>query len=291
MAGSGGGEVEVWRGAVAPWECDAAGRWLARFHLARALEGLVGLAAELGMAEAFAPTAVSTLQVREHHVRFLGEARAGEPAVMTAGVLSLGEDDAQVLQVLERGDGEPLSAIVARLAHVSVREARPFAWSGRIREAAAALAVKAPHFARPSGLAADPPEIDASRERAEALGVPVAGCGAVRPDECDVFGRMRPDAVMGRCEEAAAHLFKTSAGQPLAEARLLYLRAPMAGARLELRSAATGAGDRLAHWLLDPGDGQPWAVALALASGEAREAAKPAGKAARKAPPVEAMGF
>jgi acyl-CoA thioester hydrolase len=288
MAGSGDG-VEVWRGAAASWECDGAGRWEPRFHLARAMEGLAGLAAELGMAEAFAPAAVSTLAVRDHQVRFLKAVGAGQPLAMTAGILAIGEDEATALQTLSDGKtGEVLTAVVARLVHVSVREARPFAWSARIRAAAGALKVKAPKFGGAKGLTGDPVQVEASRERAEALGLPTAARGVVRPDECDVFGRMRPDAVMGRCGEAAAHL--GAGARPLAEARLVYLRAPTAGARLEARSAAEG--ERVAHWLLDPVGGEPWAVVLGVAEAAEREAAKPAnGRAQRKAPLVDAMGF
>jgi acyl-CoA thioester hydrolase len=287
MAGSGDG-IEVWRGAVGPWECDEAGRWDARFQLSRAMEGLAGLAAELGMAEAFSPAAVSTVAVREHHVRFLMPVRAGQPVAMTAGVLSGGEDEARVLQVLRDGrTGEPLTSIIARVVHASVREFRPFAWSARTRDAAAGLMVEPPELPGPKALSGEPADIGASRERAEALGVPVTARGVVRPEECGVFGRMRPDAVMGRCLEAAANL--GAAARPLTEARLIYLRAPLAGARLEARSAATG--DRVAHWLLDPGDGAPWAVVLALTEAAEAAAAKPAARSARKAPLVEAMGF
>ena len=41
--------VEVWRGSVATWECDAMGHLNVGFYVAKSMEGLVGLAAELGM--------------------------------------------------------------------------------------------------------------------------------------------------------------------------------------------------------------------------------------------------
>ena len=268
--------IEVWRGAVAAWDCDESGRMDARFLLGRAMEGLAGLAAELGMADAFAASANSTLAVREHHIRVLSEARAGAPLAMTAGVLSLGEDEAEVLQVLRHGrTGEPCAAFLTRVAHVSVREiarlrlVRPHPGGGRALERPCA------GVRRPNGLSGDPAQPTASQERAEALGLPVTGRGVVQPHECDVFGRLRPDAVMGRCAEAAAQLIDFApratksgrAGPALTEARILYLRAAAAGARLELRSAAAaspGGLQRFTHWLLDPAGGEAWASARVL---------------------------
>ena len=39
--------IEVWRGCVNTWECDEMGHLNVRFYVARAMEGLVGLAAAL----------------------------------------------------------------------------------------------------------------------------------------------------------------------------------------------------------------------------------------------------
>ena len=56
------------------WECDAMGHLNVGFYVARSMEGLCSLAAELGMPHAFAPDARATLIVREQHIRFLREA-------------------------------------------------------------------------------------------------------------------------------------------------------------------------------------------------------------------------
>ena len=102
--------VEIWRGGVTPWQCDEMGHMNVRFYLAIATEGLAGLAAALGMPRAFTPGATSTLLVREHHVRFLKEARPGAGLLMMGGVLSMGETDAVILQQLFHASGEPAAA-------------------------------------------------------------------------------------------------------------------------------------------------------------------------------------
>lgn len=45
------------------------------FYVAKSMEALAGLAAELGMPGAFAANAEATLVVREQHIRFIREAR------------------------------------------------------------------------------------------------------------------------------------------------------------------------------------------------------------------------
>ena len=99
------GGIEVWRGGVNAWQCDQMGHLNVRFYVAHAMEGLVGLAGALGMGSAFAPRGSATLAVRRHHIRFLREARVGDPLEMSAGLLALGEDDARFLMLLAHAEG------------------------------------------------------------------------------------------------------------------------------------------------------------------------------------------
>ena len=57
--------VEVWSGGVNTWECDEMGHMNVRFWVAKAQEGLAGLAAQLGMPRAFAGDGEATVIVRE----------------------------------------------------------------------------------------------------------------------------------------------------------------------------------------------------------------------------------
>lgn len=77
--------MEIWGGGVNTWECDEMGHLNVRFWVAKALEGLGGLAARLGMPRAFSTGAEATLVVREKHMRFLREARAGAALIMKIG--------------------------------------------------------------------------------------------------------------------------------------------------------------------------------------------------------------
>jgi acyl-CoA thioester hydrolase len=294
--------IEVWRGGVNTWECDEMGHMNVRFYVTRAMEGLVGLAAALGMPQAYSAEAPATLILREQHIRFLREAHPGALLHMRAGVLSIDETGAEILQVLyHSGTGEPAASFVSKISHVTASDARPFPWPRQTRDLAAGLALKTPAYAAPRGLDLGPFEHRAGLARAEALGVRRIGLSAVGPQDCDVFGRMRPEQFIGRVADGipqlvgqirgiiAAHAPSKPkrVGGAVLEYRLIYLDWPRAGARMAVHSgiaAVEGTTQRLVHWMLDPHSGRPWATSMAVAATLDLDARKivPASAAARE---------
>jgi acyl-CoA thioester hydrolase len=274
---------EIWRGGVNTWECDEMGHMNVRFYVARAMEGLAGLARRFGMADAFTPHAESTLIVREHHIRFLREAVAGTPLRMTGGVVAMQGDEATLIQVLfHLRTGEPCASFITKVAHAAPKTGRPFAWPGRARAAAEALEADVPPYAAPRSIGGDAVVPTASMARAEALGLGCAARGAVMADGCDIFGRMRAEAFIGRVSDGVPGLLArvrtavTEAapqkvdrvGGAVLEYRLIYLDWPRAGDHLDLRSGLSGVEDktqRMVHWLLDPVTGKAWGSAEAVA--------------------------
>lgn len=273
-----GEAVEVWRGSVAMWECDAMGHLNVGFYVARSMEGLAGFAAELGMPRAFAPDALATLIVREQHIRFLREARPGAPLTMTGAVVEIGEAEARILLLLRHSDGELAASFQTVVTHATARDGRPFPWPARVLERAGALTIEVPPEAAPRSIGLDPVKSQASLARADALGIGRTALGAVRASDCDVFGRMRTEQMMARISDGIPHFFDgnrpgasapgTRAGGAALEYRLIHLDWPRAGDRVELRSGASGGDARfrkLTHWLLDPDSGRAWGVAEAIA--------------------------
>jgi len=276
------GAVEIWRGGVNTWECDEMGHMNVRFYVARFMEGLAGLAMRLGLPHAFSPEATATLMVEEHHLRFLREARAGAPLIMTGGVAELGETDAVFLQVLTHADsGEPCATALTRVAHTT-SVGRSFPWPSRTAAAAEALAVEVPAWAAPRSIETGPIQTAASLNAADRLGLGCASRGAIGPVDCDAFGRMRPEIFIGRVSDGVPGLLSpvrkavaASVGEAVKriggaalEYRLIYLDWPVAGDHLELRSGLSGFDDktqRMTHWLLDPVTGRPWGVSEVVA--------------------------
>lgn len=276
--------VEVWRGGVNTWECDEMGHMNVRFYVARAQQGLVALAAALGLPRAFAPAAVATLMLREQHIRFLREARAGALLHMRGGVLEIGETEIRLVQVLYHSQsGEPAATFVSRLSHVTAADARPFPWPRQARERAEALKVNLPAYAAPRGLSLAPVEIAASGAHADALGLTTIASGAFGPGDCDVFGRMCAEEFIGRISDGIRQLVEevraivAEAAEPpparfggaVLEYRLVHLDWPRAGGRFVMRSALAGANERtqtVVNWMLDPETGRPWGSAIAVAT-------------------------
>ena len=271
-------EIEVWRGGVAAWECDAMGHLNVGFYVARSMEGLAGLAAELGMSGAFAPAASATLIVREQYIRFLREARVNAALSMTGGVLSMDESEARLQFLLRHADGSLAASFQTVVSHATSAEGRAFPWSDRIRDRAEALATTVPPGAEPRSISLEPAVTGASLTRAETLGLARTGRGVVMAADCDPFGRMRTEGFMQRLSGAVPHLF-AKAGRPVSredlgavggaavEYRLVHHAWPRAGDRLDLRSGVGGGDARiqhLYHWMLDPESGRPWATAQAI---------------------------
>ena len=275
--------VEIWRGGVNTWECDEMGHMNVRHYVGRAMEGLVGLAAELGMPHAFSPFANATLLVKEHHIRFLREAHAGAPLYMLGGVIEMGECDAKVLQLLVHpASGELAATFQTTVVHATPREGQVFPWPTIARERAEALRVEVPEKARARSLDLSPFASTASLARAEALGLTRIGLGGLLPSDCDVLGRMRAEQFIGRVSDgigAFIHPFRDTIvahadpkparfGGAVLEYRIAYLAWPHVGDRVDIRSGLLGADARtmrMVHWMLDPATGEPWGTSQAVA--------------------------
>jgi acyl-CoA thioester hydrolase len=253
-----------------------------RFWLAKALEALAGLAARLGMPAAFTEGAGATLVVRDQHMRFLREARAGASLSATGGVLEMGETDARLLIVLRHLSGEPAATFQIVVSHVTADNLRPFPWPQRARNAAQALTVEVPAYAAARSIDLTPvTEPTAGLARAEGLGLKRIGLGTIQAQELDAFGRMRGEMVLGRISDGVGRLFGETRpgpapvpGEPprriggaVLEYRVLHLDWPRAGDHVEIRSGfadCTARTRRAFHWMVDPVSGKAWASAEAV---------------------------
>ena len=272
--------LEVWRGGVNTWECDEMGHLNVRFYVARQMEGLVGLAGAIGMETAFRPHASATLTIRDQHIRFLREARPRAPLHMTVGVLEVGESDARVLQLLVHSlTGEIAASFNTLIEHATCPDERPFPWPARMRERLEGLSVTAPERARPRSLTLDPPSGAASLAEADKRGLIALGAGAIGPLDLDVFGRARAEVFIGRISDgvpamsaawrgSSAEERPANVGGAVLEYRIVHAAHPRAGDRFVIRTGLAGVDSRvqrIAHWVLDPATGRPWATAEAVA--------------------------
>lgn len=268
----------LYQGSANAWECDEGGHLNVRFQFERAMVGLAHFAHALGMRRAFTPAAGATLVVREAHVRFLKEARPGDPLVMHGGVVSMGNSDATLCLDMRHGDGAPASAFTLKVAHADTRGFSAFPWTRRTHAAAQALQCALPAHAAPRSIDVNAAPSDASLARARELGAARIGATMIAPDDCDAFGRMRGEHVFGRVSDSVTNLLSmwrreaagpdaTPAGA-VVEARLVFRRWPRAGDLIEIHSGMIEVGEktmRIVHWLCDPETGAAWASMEAVA--------------------------
>ncbi|MCY1646408.1 thioesterase family protein [Caulobacter sp. SL161] len=275
--------VEIWRGGVNTWDCDEMGHMNVRHYVVRAQEGLIGMAAELGLPHAFSPHANATLLVKEQHIRFLREAHAGAPLYMLGGVIEMSETEARILQLLiHPASGELAATFQTTVVHATPRDGQPFPWPRIARERAEALKIAVPERAQARSIDLSPFTPTANLARADALGLARIGLGGLLPSDCDVFGRMRTEQFIGRVSDGIGtfiHPFRDLVvehaehkpqrmGGAVLEYRIVHLAWPRAGDRIEIRSGLLGTDARtmrVVHWMLDPATGEPWGTSEAVA--------------------------
>jgi acyl-CoA thioester hydrolase len=268
------GGVEVWRGGVNAWQCDQMGHLNVRFHVAHAMEGLAGLAGALGMTQAFAPRGASTLQVREHHIRFLREARLGDPLHMTAGVLELGEDDARLALLLMHAGGAAATIVQTVVRHVETSERRRFPWPGAVRRKADSLKVRIPDGLGPRSLEPGASIAHTTLAKTDSAGLKPYAAGTFGPEDCDVFGRVAPHRLMARMHDGAGigiAMMRTAVGEDIGfavvEYRIVYFEPPGPGDRFLVRSGLVQAEPRRigwTYWAFDAETGAPIATARSV---------------------------
>lgn len=269
----------LYQGSVNTWECDDGGHLNVRFHFERAMIGLAHFARHLQVPRAFAGAAGSTLVPLEAHVRFLKEARPGAPLIMHGGVTELSDSQATLCLDMRHADGAPSSCYSIRVAHVETRQFRAFPWSVRTRAAAEQLFVTPPEHANARSIDLTRTPSNASRDGAIAAGATRIGGTMVSADQCDAFGRMRGEHVVGRISDSVPNLLAqwrsqaptTEGGAPagaVVEARIVWRRWPRPGDLIEVFSGISEVGEktlRLTHWLVDPESGAAWASMEAVA--------------------------
>jgi acyl-CoA thioester hydrolase len=272
--------IEVWRGGVNTWECDEMGHLNVRFYGARSMEGLVGLAAAIGLPDAFKPNSGSTLILREQHIRFMREALSRAPLHMMAGVLEVGETTLRIAQILYHSRTGEISACFHSLVeHCTATDLRPFPWSEETRRRAQALTIDVPAKAAPRSVSLEGASCRPTLAHAETMNLVHMATGAFGPGDVDVFGRVRAETFMGRisdniprlagdARQAAATQTGTRIGGAVLEYRLIHHAWPGAGDRFLARSGIAEVAEkhqRLVHWVFDAGTGQALVTAEAVA--------------------------
>jgi acyl-CoA thioester hydrolase len=231
----------VYRGYVAPWDCDEMGHMNVQFHVAKASDALMGLLAQHGIN---AETRRS-LSVRKHRIRFLKEMHVSDLVAIHGGITGQREHEISAVLNVCNGHGDVCSAFDVVIEGTSASALQTLA---AIDEA--------------PGLK-DGDEGTGTLEAALRFRETIVNM--VQPMQCDLDGRLSPRGVMARFSEAQGHLWAMldaprawAREQNLATAtleyRIRYGVRPEAGQIVRLLTdvvAASAKTIRFRHWLFD----------------------------------------
>lgn len=277
--------IEVYRGSINTWECDEMGHMNVRFYVAKMMEGLAGVGHAVGLPHAFRARALSTLAPREQHIRFMREAKAGEPFTMFACVLEVNESSVLLYQQIDHMSGEPCASFRTWVDHVDVATGAVFPWSTATRAKWEALKGEAPAACAPRSLdLSSKVRAAATMAEADAVKAPAIGRGVFKDAECDASGVVMPEFFIGRLSDSISHLLKpwrttlaqqaeargdrVRMGGAVLEYRLVYRKWPRAGDRFVIRSGRGFQKEKVhsfIHWIVDPDSGEAWCTSEAVA--------------------------
>lgn len=268
--------IVIGKGSVQSGECDVMGHMNVRHYVARVGDGLGWLALALGITPDrgfFTPV--------DQHIRFLREMAAGAAFTIYGGILARrGEQLRVYAEIQHSSTGAASAAFVTdvELRHPVTGEVLPLPEG--LDEKIVSLVTSLPDHAGPRGLPFDliriPPDLAATA----AMGLTEAHLGAIRAEDCDRAGLMRPDVVIARIWDGIPNLrFRGSEelgareegiGSAALEYRLVYLQPMRLGDLLVIHSGLRALGEKTTTWthlLHDGVTGAPVAAAEAIGIG------------------------
>ena len=192
------GFVPTWAGDCSNWECDELGHLNMSFYFDKFEQARMGLFIRLGLVNAFRPSAYSTVRCRDAHIKYLAEARPGQPLRIESAVLGLYETDARIGHIMYHRDGRIAATLTETVEHIYLPETKAFAWPSRLTKKLGPSFPKMPGPARPRNLSIETeiPAIDATS--LEGQSVPSIGGGVFTPRDTMPAGHVALSSIFRR---------------------------------------------------------------------------------------------
>ena len=273
-----GDMIEIARSSVQTWECDQMGHMNVQFYVAKADEGMLALAAALGLSARAQRSDDALLLPREQHIRFHRELRPGAPFVVTGGVVRVQSEGLVLYEEMQNIAAKTIAATFVTRAEwcdIDYRGGMPLPVEAIAK--APKLSVDIPAHAAPRGLDMAPPRSSPVLVDAESMGLITTFRGAVLPEHCDRSGYMTPRHYMGRVSDAIPNLIVQTSGQDRSasgvggaalEYRFVYRDFARDGDVIVLKSGLKSVSSKTyvwCHWLFNAETGECLATAEAVA--------------------------
>ena len=274
-----GDPIRTWAGECSAWECDGLGHMNMRHYMTKVHQARQMFFIHLGLDEAFKRDSVSSVRVRDFHIKYLGEARPDNPLYIETGLLELGEDELRLCHIMYHQDERMAATIVENIEHISLLTQQKFAWSQRFRSEARAYKVALPDPAKPRGFTYKTRARAMTESALIKLGLTAQGEGVFQPAEIGLDGAATPQVLMGRVTESIGHFkdgfpefldpeyFKSNKSAALLEARIFINRRVEAGDAFRFYPSVNSADKytrRFAHNIVDVVSGESIASVLAV---------------------------
>lgn len=270
--------IELARSSVQTWECDQMGHMNVQFYVGKADEGLMALAAKLGLSPRSAHGTAAALVPREHHIRFHRELRPGAPFVINGGILQARSEGVVLYEEMQNVATRAAAATFVTRAEwcdVETRGGLPLPVEAVAK--APKVTVDLPPHGAPRGLDMAPARRAPTLADAERMNLITTFRGAVLSEYCDSTGYMTTRQYMGRVSDAIPNLIAQTSGQDRStgriggaalEYRLVYRTFAREGDLLVLKSGLKSVSAKTyvwCHWLFDAESGECFATAEAVA--------------------------
>ena len=201
------GFIQTWAGECSAWECDDLGHLNMRHYMTKVRQARQMLVIRLGLDEAFKPDAVSSVRMNRFHIKYLGEARPGNPLRIESAVLDLGKTNARFCHIMYHTDGRLACTVVETIDPTSLRTRLPFPWPKRVHENARALQIsEQPAPSKPRGFDYDDVWLAPNETSLKEWGVRNIGAGVFQPYEMGPTGRAGAQGLLGRTTETIGHI-------------------------------------------------------------------------------------
>jgi len=236
-------------------------------------EARKSLIIRLSLPHAYRHATVSSVRVRDFHIKYQGEARPGNPLRIDSAVLDLGESDIRLCHVMTHRDGRIAATIVETVEHIYLPDDKIFPWPERVRASITPYLSDLPAPAKARNVVVGRPHNVHSLSALEAAGVSVIGAGVFGKSELDITERVTMGSFFGRTtstigwykegwpEFSDPDYYASGKSGALLEMRAVIHHYPTRGDAYLYAPVLTGANAytrEIVHNLLDPLTGQSW---------------------------------
>jgi len=267
-----------WAGECSAWECDELGHMNMRHYAHKTEEARQRFMIRLGLKHAYQSGTVSSLRVRDFHIKYQGEARPGNSLRIDSAVISIGDCDIRLCHIMTHRDGRIAATMVETVEHIYLPEDKIFPWPKRLLDSAKNHMTDMPGPAKARNLDTQIKYQGTTISELTSHNIDIIGAGVFKKSELDITEHVSLGSFFGRTTSTIGWFKK---GWPEFE-NPDYMAGDKSGALLEMRAfihSYPSRGDaydyapyllsadsytrEIVHNVMDPISGNSWITMLA----------------------------